>query len=199
MMIFQSSAVGGILLGRDAGWQVQRRDDGVVSREATLRKYAVPTFFGLAMAISAYAVSLPLLLWMMPVILGLLLAIPLALRSSSASAGAASSLFKTPEETSPPQVLRRANELANTLHRPVACPLLELRRDVDLREAHLDNLSGARPRNRGEVDPHLAIARAKIEDAKTFDEAAAFLSPREKFAVLNSPTVLGALLALPPS
>jgi membrane glycosyltransferase len=196
MMIFQSSAVGGILLGRDAGWQVQRRDDGVVSREATLRKYAVPTFFGLAMAISAYAVSLPLLLWMMPVILGLLLAIPLALRSSSASAGAASSLFKTPEETSPPQVLRRANELANTLHRPVACPLLELRRDVDLREAHLDNLSGARPRNRGEVDPHLAIARAKIEDAKTFDEAAAFLSPREKFAVLNSSTVLGALLDL---
>lgn len=196
MMIFQSSAVGGILLGRDAGWQVQRRDDGVVSREATLRKYAVPTFFGLAMAISAYAVSLPLLLWMMPVILGLLLAIPLALRSSSASAGAASSLFKTPEETSPPQVLRRANELANTLHRPVACPLLELRRDVDLREAHLDNLSGAKPRNRGEVDPHLAIARAKIEDAKTFDEAAAFLSPREKFAVLNSSTVLGALLDL---
>lgn len=196
MMIFQSSAVGGILLGRDAGWQVQRRDDGVVSREVTLRKYAVPTFFGLAMAISAYAVSLPLLLWMMPVILGLLLAIPLALRSSSASAGAASSLFKTPEETSPPQVLRRANELANMLHRPVACPLLELRRDVDLREAHLDNLSGARPRNRGEVDPHLAIARAKIEDAKTFDEAAVFLSPREKFAVLNSSTVLGALLDL---
>ncbi|MBR1156701.1 glucans biosynthesis glucosyltransferase MdoH [Bradyrhizobium sp. JYMT SZCCT0428] len=196
MMIFQSSAVGEILLGRDAGWQVQRRDDGMASRKDTLRKYSVPTFFGVAMAISAYAVSLPLLLWMMPVILGLLLAIPLATLSSSASAGAASSLFKTPEETSPPQVLLRANELASASHRAVSCPLLELRRDADLREAHLDNLSGPRPRNRGEVDPHLAIARAKIEDAETFDEAATFLSPRETFAALHSPAVLGALLDL---
>ncbi|MBR1251372.1 glucans biosynthesis glucosyltransferase MdoH [Bradyrhizobium sp. AUGA SZCCT0169] len=196
MMVFQSSAVGEILLGRDAGWQVQRRDDGVVSRQDTLRKYSVPTFFGVAMAISAYAVSLPLLLWMMPVILGLLLAIPLATLSSSASAGAASSLFKTPEETSPPQVLLRANELASASHRAVSCPLLELRRDADLREAHLGNLSGPRPRNRGEVDPHLAIARAKIEDAETFDEAATFLSPRETFAALHSPAVLGALMDL---
>lgn len=199
MMIFQSSAVAGILLGHDAGWQVQRRDDGAVSYEDTLRKYSVPTLFGIAMAISAYAVSLALLLWMMPVILGLLLAIPLAMLSSSASARSTSSLFKTPEDTSPPQVLLRANELANTLHRAVCCPLLELRRDADLRAAHLKNLSGPKPRNRGEVDPHLAVARAKIEDAETFDEAAAFLTPREKFAVLNSPAVLGALLALPPS
>jgi len=132
----------------------------------------------------------------MPVILGLLLAIPLATLSSSGSSGVASSLFKTPEETSPPQVLLRANELASASHRAVSCPLLELRRDADLREAHLDNLSSPRPRNRGEVDPHLAIARAKIEDAETFDEAATFLSPRETFATLHSPAILGALLDL---
>ncbi len=196
MMIFQSSAVGEILLGRDAGWQVQRRDDGVVSLEDMFRKYSVPTFFGIAMALSAYAVSLPLLLWMMPVILGLLLAIPLATLSSSASSPVGSSLFKTPEETSPPRVLLRANDLASTSHRVVSCPLLELRRDSDLREAHLANLSGPRPRNRGEVDPHLAIARAKIDDAETLDEAIKFLSARETFAALHSPTVLGVLLDL---
>ena len=148
------------------------------------------------MAISAYAVSLPLLLWMMPVILGLLLAIPLAILSSSVSSGVTSSLFKTPEETSPPQVLLRANELVSASHRLVACPLLELCRDADLREAHLNNLPGPRPRNRGEVDPHLAIARAKIDDAETFEEAATFLSPRETFATLHSPAILGALFDL---
>src|SRR5258705_5600568 len=94
MMIFQSSAVAGILLGHDAGWQVQRRDDGAVSYEDTLRKYSAPTLFGIAMAISAYAVSLALLLWMMPVILGLLLAVPLATLSSSASARSNTSMFK---------------------------------------------------------------------------------------------------------
>jgi len=92
--------------------------------------------------------------------------------------------------------LLRANELASASHRAVSCPLLELRRDADLRDAHLKNLSGPRPRNRGEVDPHLAIARAKIGDAETFEEAATFLTPREKFAALNSPAVLGALLDL---
>jgi membrane glycosyltransferase len=194
MMIFQSSAVGGILLGHDAGWQVQRRDDGAVSREDTLRKYSIPTLFGIAMAISAYAVSFALVLWMMPVILGLLLAIPLAMLSSSVSARPASNVFQTPEETSPPQVLLRANELASALHQTVSCPLLELRRNADLREAHLNNLAGPRPRNRGEVDPHLAIARAKIEDAETFEEAIVFLSQREKFAVLNSATILASLM-----
>jgi membrane glycosyltransferase len=194
VMIFQSSAVAGILLGHDTGWQVQRRDDGEVSRQEIRRKYLIPTLFGVAMAASAYAVSLPLLLWMMPVILGLLLAVPIATLSSARSR---SGLFKTPEETAPPPVLSRANELANIPHQTSSCPLLELRRNADLRDAHLNNLSGARPRSRGQVDPYLAIARAKIEDAKSFEEAAGFLNAREKFALLNSPVVLGALLELP--
>src|ERR1700722_17163845 len=110
MMIFQSSAVGEILLGRDAGWQVQRRDDGKWPLRDLIRKYAAPTLFGVGMAASAFAVSLPLLLWMAPVILGLLLSIPIAMLSSS---GSNAGLFRTPEETSPPQVLLRANELAH--------------------------------------------------------------------------------------
>jgi membrane glycosyltransferase len=197
MMIFQSSAVGEILLGRDAGWQVQRRDDGEVSRRDIVGTYSVPTLFGIIMAASAFVVSLPLLLWMMPVILGLLLAIPIAMLSSSTGSRPTPGLFQTPEQTAPPQVLARANELANAPHSPLSCPLRELRHDADLREAHMNNLSGQKPRNRGDIDPHLAIARAKIEDAETVEEAAGYLSGREKFAVLNAPATLAALLALP--
>ena len=194
MMIFQSSAVGEILVGRDAGWQVQRRDGGHDPYSYIVRTYSVPTFLGIVMAVSAYAVSLPLLLWMMPVILGLVLAVPIALVSSAAPSHPA--LFITPEQTVPPRVLTRANELANAPHSAIACPLHALRHDKDLRDAHLNNLS-PKPRKRGEIDPHLAIARAKIEDAKTMDEAAGYLSRREKFAVLGNPAVLLALLALP--
>jgi membrane glycosyltransferase len=196
MMIFQSSAVGEILLGRDAGWQVQRRDDGEVSRDDTIRGYSVPTLFGVAMAISAYAVSLPLLLWMMPVILGLLLAIPIAMLTSVGS-NRTPRLFNTPEQTEPPRVLTRANELANVSHRTASCPLRDIRDDPGLRDAHLHNLSGHEARKRGEIDPHLAMARAKIEDSETFDEAAGYLNSREKFAVLNTPGILAALLELP--
>jgi membrane glycosyltransferase len=197
MMIFQSSAVTEVLLGRDAGWQVQRRDDGGVSYRDIVRTYSVPTLFGIVMAVSAYAVSLPLLLWMLPVILGLLLAIPITMLSSSARSRRGFALFKTPEQTSPPQVLTRANELAEAPHPPVGCPLRELHRDAGLRAAHLANLPGERPRQRGDIDPHLAIARAKIEDSDDIDEAAGYLSRRETFAVLNSPAMLSAVLALP--
>jgi membrane glycosyltransferase len=194
MMIFQSSAVGEILLGRDAGWQVQRRDDGKWPLRDLIRKYAAPTLFGVGMAASAFAVSLPLLLWMAPVILGLLLSIPIAMLSSS---GSNSGLFRTPEETSPPQVLVRANELASESGQVAASALLELRNNRQLLENHLMNLPAGESRPRGKIDPHLAIARAKIEDAETFDDALGYLTTRETFAVLNSPTMLRAVCALP--
>jgi membrane glycosyltransferase len=197
MMIFQSAAVSEILFGRDAGWQVQRRDNGEVSRRDIVSTYSVPTLIGVVMAASAYAVSLPLLLWMSPVILGLLLAVPIAILSSSAGSRRTPGLFRTPEQTAPPRVLARANELANAPYSPLSCPLRELRHDAGLREAHLKNLARQKPRNRGDVDPTLAIARAKIEDAETFDEAAGYLSQREKFAVLNAPATLESLLAVP--
>jgi membrane glycosyltransferase len=197
MMIFQSAAMGEILLGRDAGWQAQRRDDGEWSREELTRKCAAPTVFGVGMAASAFAVSLPLLLWMTPVILGLLLSIPIAMLTSKAS-NPNSRLFRTPEERTPPQILVRANELVSATGEAVEHPLLELRSDPRLLDAHLMNLPRDRSRIRGQINPHLAIARAKIEDAETLDEALGYLNSREEFAVLGSPTILGALHAKPP-
>jgi membrane glycosyltransferase len=199
MMIFQSTAVGEILLGRDAGWQVQRRDDGGVPRSETVRRYALPTLVGIIMAIAAYAVSLPLLLWMTPVIVGLLLAIPIALLSSISSGRTSPPtwLFATPEQMSPPQVLIRANQLAAASQAAIVCPLLELRNDRALLKAHLANLPASGKRIRGQVNPHLAIARAKIEDAESLEEALRFLTSRETFATLNAPALLRALLELP--
>ncbi|UFS76379.1 glucans biosynthesis glucosyltransferase MdoH [Tardiphaga sp. 37S4] len=197
MMIFQSSAVGEILLGRDAGWQVQRRDDGVVPIREVVRKYAVPTVFGVLMAISAYAVSLPLFLWMTPVIVGLWLSMPLAIVSSRAlQPGQHARLFATPEQNLPPKVLIRAKELA--LAAPIygASSLHELRKDMDLCAAHLRSLVDE-PRSRGQIDSDLAIARAKIVEAEDFDEAVSFFSMRETFAALNSRVALQQLAALP--
>jgi membrane glycosyltransferase len=196
MMIFQSRAVCEILLGRDSGWQVQRRDDGGLPRAELQRKYALPTLFGVAMAAIAYAVSLPLLFWMAPVIAGLLLSVPLAMLSSRQSDPNAG-LLRTPEQTAPPQVLVRANELASVSANVTAPPLQELFEDARLLESHLMNLPDEKRRNRGQVDPNLAIARAKMEDAESLDEALGYLTERETFAVLSSPTLLRALSAIP--
>jgi membrane glycosyltransferase len=72
-----------------------------------------------------------------------------------------------------------------------------LRDDQNLLETHLINLPADRRRHRGQIDPDLAIARAKIEDAENFDEATGYLTTRETFAVLNSNAMLRTVCALP--
>jgi membrane glycosyltransferase len=53
------------------------------------------------------------------------------------------------------------------------------------------------PRIRGRIDPHLAIARAKIEDAETVEQVASFLTAGETMAVLNSAVALNRVFSIP--
>jgi membrane glycosyltransferase len=196
MMIFQSAAVGEILLGRDAGWQVQRREHGSGTMAELIRNYGAPTLVGAVLAGSAYAVSLSLLLWMAPVIVGLLFCIPIAMLLRRV-AKPDSRFFCTPEQTSPPQVLVRANQLGSQSQEIITHPLVELRDNTSLREHHLANMPVDKARIRGQVDPNWAIARAKIEDAETFEEALGYLTSRETFAILNAASLLRTTCNMP--
>ncbi|OJU30430.1 MAG: glucan biosynthesis glucosyltransferase H [Nitrobacter sp. 62-13] len=197
MMIFQTRSVVEILLGRDAGWQVQRRSDGQLARGEIYRKLAGPTLCGLILSLSAYAVSLPLLLWMSPVVLGLLLSIPLGLITSSRLK--APGVFATPETNSPPAVVLRANELAASKPTELAGALQQLRRDPELLAAHLGSLAVASPRKLGPVQVPLATARAKVEQCENFEDATTWLDKAELRAVLGDPTLLKRVLEMPPS
>jgi membrane glycosyltransferase len=191
MMIFQSIAVVEILAGRDAGWQTQRRDDGTVERRELYRKYGVPTLCGVAMAASAYAVSLPLLLWMSPVIVGLLFAVPIGALTARPASG---KLFATPEEREPPPVLRRANELSASAEVAIKPALVALREDPELLAFHLAQLPPPRAARPDTVDVHLAVGRARADASETFEQAAAHLSSREVFSILNDGSALSTVL-----
>ena len=118
-MLLQTGAVISILLGRDSGWNAQRRDDGSAPLREVSRAYWRTTAFGAVLAGAALVVSLPLMLWMLPVLIGLALAIPLVALTSSRSAGEAlarAGLLLIPEERSPPAVL----VAAAVLRRPPA-------------------------------------------------------------------------------
>lgn len=194
MMIFQTKAVVEILVGRDAGWQVQRRSDGELTRGEIYRKFAGPTLCGLVLALSAYAVSWPLLLWMSPVVVGLLLAIPLGIKTSSRLQ--APGVFATPETNSPPPVVLRANELAASEPLEMAGALHQLSRDPELLGEHMGSLSLASPRKFGPIHVPLATARAKIEECESFADAAAWLDKSELRAVLSHPTLLQKILEM---
>ncbi|HET6320508.1 MAG TPA: glucans biosynthesis glucosyltransferase MdoH, partial [Hyphomicrobium sp.] len=201
MMLMQVRAVAEILMGRDSGWSAQRRDDGSLSWPDLIRQYAFPTVLGLLLAAAAYAVSTPLLLWMSPVVAGLILAIPVVAMTSHPRIGRFLrrwGFLLTPEERTVPAVLSRANALA--AEGPATdggCPLRLLARDAALREVHFAMLGPPLKRRKGEVDVPLAVAKAKIDDADEREEAIGLLDRKEVFAVLANGEALVTLLAKP--
>lgn len=199
-MLIQSSAVAGILLGRDSGWSAQRRDDGAVPASVVIAGYWRYTLFGLVLAGAAYAVSTPLFLWMTPVLAGLGLAVPLVLLTSSRRAGRALArigLLRTPEEIAPPPTLQRAATLYRQFAgEPEEDALQRLLRDPFLRQHHIDALPPPRRRGEGPIDPALAVGQAKVADSDDLDQTWISLTRAEKAALLGSRTGIAAILKL---
>jgi membrane glycosyltransferase len=195
LMSMQSRAVAQILRGRDAGWHAQRRDDGSLPLGEIVRGYLGQTALGVALAVAAYAISLPLLWWMSPVIVGLLLAIPLAaLTALPDRTLSALGLLAIPEERDPPEIVVRANRLfaeraAGTRDGDAVSRLLN---DPTLLDLHRGMLV-ERARRRGDIEIDLVVALAKLDETTTLAEALEVLTPREKMALLSSRRGLDAL------
>jgi membrane glycosyltransferase len=201
-MLIQSIGVISILFGRDSGWLPQRRGDGRIRFRDIARRYAGHTVFGLALGVASYLVALPLLLWMSPVVLGLLLAIPLAAATAERRLGQALlrlGLLQTPEERRPPEVLARAAELYHELSVTDAADGANVRRLLEnpvLLNAHRRMLpQGRRPRL-DPVDVVLLVGLAKLEEEETLDGAMARLTTAEKTAVLADGRGIDRLVAL---
>lgn len=196
-MLTQSAAVISILSGRDGGWQPQRRDDGAVVWSDILRAYLPHTMAGLVLGITSALVSIPLLLWMSPVVVGLVLAIPLASLTARRSAGGALArigLLGTPEERNQLPVLARVTT-ASAEYIELADPIATLFSDPALLAAHRTMLPP--PRQHGDAyDTSLLIARAKLEDSTSFTEARTLLTKQELAAALTDAPCLDRLLAL---
>lgn len=193
MMVFQSQAVTSVLLGRDSGWQVQRRDDGRLPFAELLRSYGPLTLIGLLLAAAAYAVSFSLFLWMTPVTIGLSLAMPLAAFTARRGLGG---VMVSPEERTPPAVLVRANELAGELGNHEARLTEVLREHPDVAAAHLSQLAPPPPHEPGDVDRELVIAKARLAECDNLDQAMTILTAREKRSLLSDPDAFRALMAL---
>ncbi|MGY1408380.1 glucans biosynthesis glucosyltransferase MdoH [Luteimonas sp. A611] len=113
-MYLQSRGVAEVLAGKDSGWDAQRRDDGSLPLSGLLARYGGLTVFGAGAAVVAWLVSPGLAAWMVPVIAGMLLSIPVVALTSSRSLGdrlRRLRIFATPEEAAPPAILQRAEAL----------------------------------------------------------------------------------------
>ena len=201
-MVIQSGSVMGILLGRDTGWNPQRRDDGSIPMRDIVARHRWHMALGLVAGIAAFALATSLFLWMSPTILGLVLAIPISWASGQLGLGLALKrrlLLATPEEASPPEIAVRAGILAarNAAQGlDDADALAALHADPDLAEAHARMLPVGVSRPRGVIDPDQTLATAKVCEAETVAEAQAWLSPKERMALLHDRALLDRLVRL---
>jgi membrane glycosyltransferase len=142
---------------------------------------------------------------MSPVVVGLLLAIPLSAATARQELGRLfrrHGLLVTPEETEPPLVLQRANELTYELaaRRPKIGDALEwMACNADLRALHTAMLPTTPDMRKGEYDVDLLLGLAKLHDAGSLEEASSVLSTREKLAVLGNQAAIERLSQLRPA
>lgn len=203
MMLIQSGAVFQILAGRDTGWQPQRRDDGSVPFRDIVRRHRMHVLLGIITGVSAFLISTSLFAWMSPTILGLVLAIPLSWLSGTLAAGLALKrwgLLLTPEEAAPPPIALRAAALTKEFAAhgfDEADGLRAIHADPVLRAAHEAMLPPAEPRPRGMIEAERALAQAKLVDARSIDDAVAWLKPKERMVLLHDRALLALLAGLP--
>jgi len=200
-MLTQMQHVISILLRSDSGWTAQRRDDGRIPFRVTAGQYRWHTLLGVALGGCAWAVSRHLALWMLPVVLGLALAIPLAALTGRTRAGAAlrrAGLLRVPEESNPPNVLVRAAELASEPD-PTPHGVAHLLHDPMLLAAHRRMLPPPRRSDPTSIDSALAVARARLEAADTIEAALTAMRREELLACLSDPRTLDELAWRVPS
>jgi membrane glycosyltransferase len=203
-MLVQSGSVFQILLGRDTGWNPQRRDDGSIPIKDIVRRHRWHTALGVVAGLSAFLISTSLFLWMSPTILGLVLAIPLSWISGSLTAGLVLKrlgLLLTPTEKRPPPIVTHANALQlqnEALGFDDADALLVLHADEAFRERHEAMLPHRSHRERGEFQADRVMAEAKIIDAASIQDAVRWLQPKERMVVLADRALLTLAMRLEP-
>ncbi|MGA2044270.1 MAG: glucans biosynthesis glucosyltransferase MdoH [Roseiarcus sp.] len=205
MMLIQSGSVVQILSGRDTGWNPQRRDDGSIPLISIVRRHRAHMALGILTLFAGMLISPSLVAWMSPTIAGLILAIPLSWASGQLWIGVALrrlGLLITPEETAPPAIVLRSNELSMELARTGRDGddgLRAVHGDPVFRAQHESFLPSAGRRRRGEVDVEEAVATAKLNDAKSLEEVVGWLKPKERMAILNDRALISLLVRLPES
>jgi membrane glycosyltransferase len=189
-MMFHAKFVLYILLGQGVSWVTQRRTAGDDAdwREAIIT-HSAQAAFGLVWGLSAFILLPSFFWWLLPVLLGLVLAVPLSILLGKVGFGRRAreaGLFLTPDETEPALELPLLERHLEECYRHMQ-PIAELRDDYGLMQAVLDpyinavHVSLLRQRQGSfQVRRYFTELRRRL-----LAEGPVRLTPREKMALLR--------------
>ena len=200
MMMMQVRQVSEILIGQDSGWTTQSRKHSRIPWGMLFRRHWLQMLSGIVISVVLLYTSPPLLLWMTPALLGLVLALPLSAASGSVLLAKIARLFgflTVPEEVSVPRVIAARDEAEVRLDELLDGVTIErLLSDEIARQRHFAAVQPRPAATRGHPDVMFITARAKLGDAHTAAEALSWLSPPERMAVLGDRDLFHVLVRL---
>lgn len=199
-MLIQTRQIIQILRGRDSGWEAQVRAGQMPPWGVVLRRHAIHVVAGVVTLLVLAILSPWQLVWLSPILAGLILS-PLTSRWSGSPVfgrwARKRGLLVTPEEREPPELLTAANALDFRIAgRLPAQGIAEIGRDAALR-ARLVALLPDSPRGPAAQRLDAISAEAKIGHAASQAQALDFLSPAETLALVENRALIEAFAALP--
>lgn len=203
MMLIQSRHVWDILLGRDAGWNLQRRDDGSVPLGEAFGRHFGHTVLGVILVAAVLPLSVPVLAWLSPVLVGWVMSIPLSWASGSSAIGMAFAnlgLLDTPEEIEVPELVTAAVRERLDVEQHLAGVSIErLLNDKDRADRHFLMAGAHWVQTRGQPDVEYLTMTTKLADASSRTEALGWLGRAERMRLLGDRAAFQKLVALPVS
>jgi membrane glycosyltransferase len=200
LMLIQCRHVFEVFMGRDSGWKPQRRDSVGTTWSDAWHYHKRHMLLSCMTAVIVWFLSPPLLAWLSPALLGLLLAVPLSRASGSESLGRVLSklaLLRTPEETQTPALVVRRQDLVSRAEALPEDGLRHLARHRESRLSHVNGNLARTPDPRGHPDPYAFTAEQKLKDARSLEEALTWLTAVERVEVAGSARLLNQLTLLP--
>lgn len=197
-MLIQTRQIAEILSGRNSGWESQVRKGSMPPWRLVLRRHGIHVASGLAILIVVAMLSPGQLIWLSPILAGLILAPAISRWTASPVFGRwarMAGLLVTPEERRVPPIIAAATAEARRLRRDDD-PTAALGADAGLRARHAALLPPLPARPAAERLPAIAAA-AKIDAAASQSEALSFLDRAERAALLSDPALLERWAALP--
>lgn len=188
-MLIHTKQIWEILRGQDSGWQAQQRNASRSSLWTIAKQHAWHTIAGVLFAVILFYLSLPMLAWVSPTLIGLVFSIPLAVVSGGVLLARLlrfSNLLLIPEEFSRPAIFDKREIIESMLLTKTAdIGLPDSITQFHLMDEHYSLVQTPKAAPRGKPDLARISVKIKIDDAKDTNEFTQWLTKEEWFAFLS--------------